>query len=175
MNNYRSKLKSKNLYEVSNFSFNLLKKYQLFAKKNFGYLAYQKNLNYLHYLYQDCPETKGFADFRVLSSGLQNKLVAGCIHRISTSLLNTETGDTLKISGLHNLMIDKDHRGQGYMLLADALKNDKIFVEITDYGNLSRRKDELIKLLEANNIRYTSIVPVWTDSGKSDRGRLRSS
>ena len=24
-------------------------------------------------------------------------------------------------------MIDKDHRGQGYMLLADALKNDKIF------------------------------------------------
>ena len=127
MNNFRPKLKSKNLYEVSNFSFNFLKKYQLFVRKNFGYLAYQKNLNYLHYLYQDCPETKGFADFRVLSSGLQNKLVAGCIHRISTSLLNTETGDTLKISGLHNLMIDKDHRGQGYMLLADALKNDKIF------------------------------------------------
>ena len=48
----------------------------------------------------------------------------------------------------------------------DCLKNDKVFVEITDYGNLSRKKDELIKLLEENNIRYTSIVPVWTDSGK---------
>jgi len=48
----------------------------------------------------------------------------------------------------------------------DCLKNDKIFVEITDYGDLSKRKDELIELLEANNIRYTSVVPVWTDSGK---------
>ena len=48
----------------------------------------------------------------------------------------------------------------------DCLKNDRVFVEITDYGNLSRKKDELIKLLEENNIRYTSIVPVWTDSGK---------
>ena len=37
----------------------------------------------------------------------------------------------------------------------ECLKNDKIFIEITDYGNLSRRRDELIKLLEENNIRYT--------------------
>ena len=48
----------------------------------------------------------------------------------------------------------------------ECLKNDKIFVEITDYGSLSRRKDELIKLLKENNIRFTSIIPVWTDSGK---------
>ena len=47
----------------------------------------------------------------------------------------------------------------------ECLKNDKVFVEITDYGNLSKRKDELIKLLNANNIRYTSLVPIWTDSG----------
>ena len=47
----------------------------------------------------------------------------------------------------------------------ECLKNDKIFIEITDYGSLSKRRDELIKLLEANNIRYTSIVPTWSDSG----------
>ena len=47
----------------------------------------------------------------------------------------------------------------------ECLKNDKIFIEITDYGSLSKRRDELIKLLEANNIRYQSIVPIWTDSG----------
>ena len=47
----------------------------------------------------------------------------------------------------------------------ECLKNDKIFIEITDYGNLSKRRDELIKLLKENNIRYTSNIPIWTDSG----------
>jgi organic radical activating enzyme len=47
----------------------------------------------------------------------------------------------------------------------ECLKNDKIFVEITDYGSLSKRRAELISLLEANNIRFTSTVPLWTDSG----------
>ena len=47
----------------------------------------------------------------------------------------------------------------------ECLKNDKVFVEITDYGSLSKKRDELIKLLNANNIRYTSLVPIWTDSG----------
>ncbi len=47
----------------------------------------------------------------------------------------------------------------------ECLKNDKIFVEITDYKELSRKRDELIELLKANNIRYTSIIPVWSDSG----------
>jgi len=47
----------------------------------------------------------------------------------------------------------------------ECLKNDKIFVEITDYKKLSRKRDELIELLKANNIRYTSIIPVWSDSG----------
>jgi len=47
----------------------------------------------------------------------------------------------------------------------ECLKNDKILMEITDYGSLSKRRDELIDLLKANNIRYTSIVPTWSDSG----------
>lgn len=47
----------------------------------------------------------------------------------------------------------------------ECLKNDKILMEITDYGSLSKRRDELIELLKANNIRYTSIVPTWSDSG----------
>ena len=47
----------------------------------------------------------------------------------------------------------------------ECLKNDKIFIEITDYKHLSKRRDELIELLKTNNIRYTSIVPTWSDSG----------
>ena len=47
----------------------------------------------------------------------------------------------------------------------ECLKNDKILMEITDYGSLSIRRDELIELLKGNNIRYTSIVPTWSDSG----------
>ena len=47
----------------------------------------------------------------------------------------------------------------------ECLKNEKILIEITDYGIQSKKRDELISLLKLNNIRYTSTVPSWTDSG----------
>jgi len=47
----------------------------------------------------------------------------------------------------------------------ECLKNNKVLIDITDYGEHSRKHKEYIKLFEANNIRYTTNVPVWTDSG----------
>lgn len=47
----------------------------------------------------------------------------------------------------------------------ECLKNDKILVDITNYGELSRKHQEYINLFEEHKIKYTTNVPVWTDSG----------
>ena len=47
----------------------------------------------------------------------------------------------------------------------ECLKNENVFVEITDYGRLSRNHDKLVELFQLNNIRYSTAVPKWTDSG----------
>lgn len=47
----------------------------------------------------------------------------------------------------------------------ECLKNSKILVDISDYGDLSRKHQEYINLFEENNIRYTTNIPIWTDSG----------
>ena len=47
----------------------------------------------------------------------------------------------------------------------ECLKNNKVLIDISDYGNLSIKHKEYINLFEKNKIRYTTNVPVWTDSG----------
>ena len=49
----------------------------------------------------------------------------------------------------------------------ECLKNKKIILDITNYGSkLSRKHDELIKILKENNINHRSKFPDdWTDSG----------
>ena len=47
----------------------------------------------------------------------------------------------------------------------ECLKNKKVLVDITNYGKLSSKHEEYIKLFKENNIRYTTNIPVWTDSG----------
>ena len=47
-----------------------------------------------------------------------------------------------------------------------SLKNDKVFLDITDYGQLSRNLDKLIGVLELNSISYIAKKPIWTDSGR---------
>lgn len=47
-----------------------------------------------------------------------------------------------------------------------CLKNEKVRLDITNYGELSRNHDKLIETLKANNISYTTFIPdSWTDSG----------
>ena len=47
----------------------------------------------------------------------------------------------------------------------ECLKNNNVLVDITNYGNLSKRHDELIEIFKLNNIKYTTNIPIWTDSG----------
>ena len=53
----------------------------------------------------------------------------------------------------------------------ECLKNPKISLEITNYGpNLSRKHDELLKLLENLKIEYRTRPPgVWNDCGKLEK------
>ena len=47
----------------------------------------------------------------------------------------------------------------------DCLKNERVLVDITNYGKLSTKHKQYIELFKANKIKYTTNVPVWTDSG----------
>ncbi len=47
----------------------------------------------------------------------------------------------------------------------ECLKNEKVLVDITNYGKLSTKHKEYIELFKNNKIKYTTNIPVWTDSG----------
>jgi len=48
-----------------------------------------------------------------------------------------------------------------------SLQNDKVIIDITNYGNLSKKYDKLIETLENNKICFnTETATEWTDSGK---------
>ena len=49
----------------------------------------------------------------------------------------------------------------------DCLKDKKVILDITNYGEISNKHDEIIKVLEENKIAYsTTLTTVWTDSGR---------
>lgn len=48
----------------------------------------------------------------------------------------------------------------------ECLKHDKVVLDITNYGELSTRYDEMIATLEANGVTYLTKIPEWTDSGR---------
>jgi organic radical activating enzyme len=49
----------------------------------------------------------------------------------------------------------------------ECLKNEKVRLDITNYGSLSSKHDEIIKLLNENNIEYeTDLVELWDDIGE---------
>lgn len=61
--------------------------------------------------------------------------------------------------------------------ILDILKDSKFDVFISDYGKISRKKDELIKLLKTNNIRYIlgNKDFMWRDYGDLEcRNRKKS-
>ena len=49
----------------------------------------------------------------------------------------------------------------------ECLKNEKVNLLITNYGDLSKRHDELIELLDSNNILYVTepVLEMWQDIG----------
>ncbi len=56
-----------------------------------------------------------------------------------------------------------------------CLKNNKVTVDITNYGDISKKYDELIEVLKANNIRYFKrSIGEWTNTGIQYHQRTRS-
>ncbi|MBO7537935.1 MAG: hypothetical protein J6T44_01485 [Prevotella sp.] len=75
-------------------------------------------------------------------------------------IINNE--DKIMISDIvtNGTLIIKDER------ILDILKNKKFHITISDYGPISRKKDELINQLRQNNIRYQiAPIEVWYDFG----------
>ena len=54
----------------------------------------------------------------------------------------------------------------GYLKLAVCLKNNKVHIDISNYGKHSRNIDKLKSVFEDENINYSSKAPIWTDSGR---------
>jgi organic radical activating enzyme len=48
----------------------------------------------------------------------------------------------------------------------ECLKHEKVVLDITNYGPLSTRYDQMIATLEGNGITYLTKIPEWTDSGR---------
>ncbi|RPF74848.1 MAG: hypothetical protein CBE49_000690 [Rickettsiales bacterium TMED289] len=135
MNNSLSK---KNRYFLDKFSQIDKKNYSLFAQKNFGSSSYQFKKSYLDYLYSSSPYSNGYEDLTLIKQNSFPKLIVGCLHRIKVKLVHSSTGIIKEVSSLHNLMIDNDHYGCGYMLLSDALNKDPIFFVPGVEGELNK-------------------------------------
>ncbi|MDB3945473.1 radical SAM protein [Gammaproteobacteria bacterium] len=48
----------------------------------------------------------------------------------------------------------------------ECLKDDRVFLDITNYGEHSKRLAPLKEVLEQNQINFIAKVPTWTDSGR---------
>ncbi|MFE6311733.1 radical SAM protein [Streptomyces rochei] len=50
-----------------------------------------------------------------------------------------------------------------------SLQHPKVIVTITNYGDLSKRHDELCEVLSKHEVNWLSQKPTWTDSGRIDQ------
>ncbi|MEV8093592.1 4Fe-4S cluster-binding domain-containing protein [Kitasatospora sp. NPDC085879] len=97
----------------------------------------------------------GIYEFRVLGG---EPFVNPRVHRVIDKLTGYEGVE--KVVVYTNATIVP--RGENL----ECLKNDKVVVDITNYGTHSRKHDELIEVLDAHGIANLSKIPVWTDSGR---------
>lgn len=120
-------LDKKNRYFLDRFSRKYKKNYPIFSKKNYGFNSYQKNTSFLESIYEQSPYTKGYNDLSIIGCHNFPNKVIGCLHRTRVKLVHSQSNEIVEVSALHNLMIDKNHFGCGYILLSDALNRDRIF------------------------------------------------
>ena len=120
-------LDKKNRYFLDHFSKKYKKNYPVFSKKNYGFNSYQKNSSFLESIYELSPYTNGYEDLSIIGCHNLPEKVIGCLHRTRVKLVHSQSNETIEVSALHNLMIDKNHYGCGYILLSDALSRDPIF------------------------------------------------
>ena len=79
-----------------------------------------------------------------------------------TSLSNVE-----KVAIITNAtIIPKEH-------VLHELQHEKVFLDITNYGKLSKNHDKLISVLKDKKIKYITHIPQeWTDSGRIVKNNL---
>tara|TARA_Y100000768_G_scaffold289138_1_gene223290 strand:+ start:7173 stop:8195 length:1023 start_codon:yes stop_codon:yes gene_type:complete len=125
---------------VCSLNSELEKKYINFAEKNFKRSGYQFNTNYLKYLYDENPYTTGLSDCRIILKKVGDKSeIVGCIHNINSKLyFSNQSNMSIRFSGIHNLMIDKDNLGIGYKLMNDIIKQHQNFYVPGVVGNLNK-------------------------------------
>jgi hypothetical protein len=126
-------------FSVCSLSPGTVKKYQLFARKNFKSSGYQFNFNYLKHLYLENPFSEGMSDCRIiLKKEADQSEVVGCIHNITSILTSSNIMlKSIKFSSIHNLMVDKDNLGIGYKLLSDVIRRHKNFYVPGVIGDLN--------------------------------------
>ena len=131
---------SSSKFIVCSLNSELEKKYINFAEKNFKRSGYQSNINYLKYLYDENPYTSGLSDCRIILKKIGDESeVVGCIHNINSKLyLSNQSHLSIKFSGIHNLMIDKDNLGIGYKLMNDIIKQHQNFYVPGVVGDLNK-------------------------------------
>lgn len=110
---------------ITPLSKELVGTYLRFASKAFGPNSYQSNPDYLRWLYEENPATRGISDALVAVRGSE---LVGCIHKMRMRWYLS--GTIAEIPSLHNTMVLPNHRfGIGGLLIAKSLKGEKaVFV-----------------------------------------------
>lgn len=94
-----------------------------FSATWFGRNTYQGSEQYLRWLYEEHPFTRGFKDCLLAKNG--EGQIVGCIHKFP--LPCEIDGRRLTLASLQNLMIDKTMRsGPGILLLKRAIKSEQL-------------------------------------------------
>jgi organic radical activating enzyme len=80
------------------------------------------------------------------------------IHKVIEKLLSYENGE--KVVVYTNATIVPKGKN------LTCLNNERVLIEVTNYGSHSRNYDKLLKAFDNEGIFYASKIPQWTDSGR---------
>lgn len=123
-----------NKYQIHSYSKNFYESYKRFVNRNFKN-PYQAKKRYIEWLYIQNPSAKSFDNFRIVTF---DKDVVGCMHNLETNIYCKSSSEIIRISAIHNLMVDKNHRqGIGFLLIRDVLIRNKSFIVPGATGKLA--------------------------------------
>ncbi|GBR76458.1 hypothetical protein NO2_1000 [Candidatus Termititenax persephonae] len=96
--------------------------YQDLARRGWGKHCYQQTEKYLRWLYHDNPYADKATPFFIALEPSNNKVI-GVLHKLRLPWLID--GQKVIVNSMHNLLVDKDYRqGGGLMLITAALKGE---------------------------------------------------
>lgn len=117
------------MIEFREYNSNDLGAYKRFCLKNFGSNKHQQKSSYLNWLYAEENKSFSIASFK-------NDIV-GIIHNFKAPIIIN--GKIQKVTVLHDLMVDKNFRGNvGLQLISSALNSDDYTVLPGSVGRIAR-------------------------------------